>query len=345
MAHSAERQSFYDGSFTLYRLSPIYDSSAASLPLPETLLLHSRRFTESLKGDVLRGVHVGLGGSGEASIASGSLKACQWTQLDPTAAISDEDGTQGPGIPGLEGIKVDVQYEKTTYTALLLRNRDSTDSRQANQMYLPLLMIRTPPALRDSLIAYIGTTFDTRIEPMRLSSHFMGDMLELYLGELLNAGSEQSEKVMKGIQLVLGFRNAVAPDLKTLSIDIRREEVTGFIKKGKTLIQEASSEGNAGQKVKGSGKSDEQPKPFMTAMKKYIAEQTSMDIYHKDVFFSKLSCGGFVLTADGKVRFFPASTALTDHGLPENQATSRAMTGMMAKLLAEARARSAQSSG
>ncbi|MCJ1249717.1 hypothetical protein MMC30_006943 [Trapelia coarctata] len=345
MAHSSRRQSFYDGSFTLYRLSPLYYARSASLLLPETLLLHSRRFTESLKGDVLRGVYVGLGEGGEVSIASGSLKTCQWTLLDPRSAISDEDENQGLGFPGLEGIKVDAQYEKTTYTALLLRNPDSTASRDTNQIYLPLLMIRMPPALRDSLIAYIGTTFDTRIEPMRLSSYFMGHMLEQYLEESVNAGSEQFEKMMKSIQLVLGFKNIVAPDLKALSIDIRREEVTGFITKGKALIQKASSGGSAGRRVKQSGEGDKQPRPFMTAMKKYIAEQTSLDIEHKDISLSKLSCGGFALSADGKVRFLaPIPTALTEDGLPESQLAQGAIAGMMEQLLAEASARSAQSS-
>ena len=335
------------GWFTLYRLSPLNYDSSASLLLAETLLFHSRRFTESLKGDVLRGVHVGLqvGGSGEASVGTGSLKTCQWAQLRPEHAISDEEVGQGHGFFGLEGIKVDIQYEKTTYTALMLRNPDSMHSRQANQVYLPLLVIRMPSALRDSLIAYIGMTFDTRIEPMRLSSQLMGDMLELYLEESVRAGDDQLGKMMRGVQLVLGFRNAVAPDLKTLSVDIRREEVTGFIKKGKAIIQEASSEANAGRRVKRVGDSDQQPKPFMTAMKKYIAEQTSLDMEHKDVFLSKLSCGGFALTADGRAMFInPTPTVLTEDGLPESQATHSAMSSMLAALLAQASARSAQSS-
>ena len=338
MSRLSESQSLYDGTFALYRLSPLYYASSTSLLLPETLLLHSRRFSDSLKGDVLRGVYVGLGDRGEVSTASGALKICQWTLLDSQA----EEPVSV--LPGWEGIRIDAQYEKSTYTALLLRRSEPPMSREAGQMYLPLLMTRMPPALRDNLIAYIGTTFDTRIEPMRLSSQFMGDMLELYLEDVLAAVNEQYEKRTKGIQLVLGFRNAVSTDLKSLSVDIRREEVMEFIKKGRSLLKKPSSEiDSAVRRANRSGESDKQPKPFMTAMKSYIAEQTALNIEHKDVFLSKLSCGGFVLTADGKVKFLaPTPILATENGLPDSHAPQRIITGVMDALLSEAMARVAQ---
>jgi len=346
MSRSSGSQSLYDGSFKLYRLSPLYYPSSVSLLLPETLLLHSRRFTEILEGDVLRGVYVGLGESGEASSASGALKTCRWTLLDPTAVFPGETEDQRSALPGLEGIKVDAQYEKTTYIALLVWKLDSTNSREAGPVDLPLLMLRMPPGLRESLIAYIGTTFDTRIEPMRLSSGFMGDMLEIYLEGIIQAGNKYFEEIMKGIQLVLGFRKEVVPNLKSFSIEVRKEEVMGFMEKGRALLKQpplgytASKRANEDGEV---GKHPKRPSPFMAAMKRYITEQTSLNIEHRDVYLSKLSCGGFVLTADGSVRFLaPPSTVLEEDGLPQSQTPQSTITSIMEAFLAEASARSAQ---
>lgn len=346
MPHSSGSQSLYDVSFKLYRLSPLYCPSSVSLLLSETLLAHSRRFTEILDGDVLRGVYVGLGGSSEASSASGALKACRWTLLDPTAAFSAGAEDQRSAFPGLEGIKVDAQYEKTTYTALLVRKSDSTNSRAAGPINLPLLMTHMPPALRETLIAYIGTTFDTRIEPMRLSSVFMGDMLEVYLEGIMQAGNEYFEKIMKGIQLVLGFRKEVVPDLKSFSIDIRKEEVRGFMEQGRALLTQSPLGDSASRRASENGevgKHPKRPSPFMAAMKRYFTEQTSLNIEHRDVYLSKLSCGGFVLTADGSVRFLvPPSIALREDGLPQSQTPQSTITSIVEAFLAEASARPAQ---
>ena len=333
--------SLFDGTYMLYRLSPLYSATSPSLFSEEALLVHSQRFRNILKGDVLRGVHVDSCYPSEVPTASALLRACQWTQFNWPVTPGSEGRSHSQAPSTFKGIQVDVQYEKNTYTALLLQKSDAAASPTMGQVYLPLLMTRMPTGFRECLLDYLTTTFDVRIESMRLSSQFMGNALEMYLENTLTGGTEHFESVKNGVQLVLGFGRPIAPALKSLSIDIRREDVLDFYKKGKTILenlppklwQAKGTEYRAGRYSDTTG-------PFMAAVHLYLTLQVAMDIEHKDVSLSRASCGGFVLLADGKVKIhnLPAQATAEDE-LVLHTAPDEALLGLLKLLLNKAATR------
>ncbi len=149
---------YNNGIFTAHRVSPLYlgstsssrqqgtststssntnKASSTSTPIrsEDVLSLHARRFEEILRGDVVRGVHVGsyLGegaagdasGSGkEATGREGALVACSWRGYD--GAVEEERMKRAKGANQKQtcqkGIHVQVQYEKAVYHAFLLRD-------------------------------------------------------------------------------------------------------------------------------------------------------------------------------------------------------------------------------
>ena len=319
----------------LYRLSPLHSATPQSFFSEEALLIHSQRFRNILNGDVLRGVHVESSYQSDVPTAPGSQRACHWTHLNQRVTPGSQGRPQSQASSTFEGIQVDVHSEKNTYTSLLLQKYDAPASPTKDQVHLPLLMTRLPTGLREHLLNYLANTFDVRVESMRLSSQFMGDVLEMYLEETLKGGTEHFEKVPKGVQLVLGFRGPIAPALKNLSIDIRREDVLGFCKKGKVILENLQSKirHTKGTEYKAYGHSNKNG-PFMTALHLYLIQQAAVDIEHKDVSLSKVSCGGFVLFSDGKVKIhnLPAQPTIEDDRVL-HIASDEALIGLLQMLL------------
>ncbi|MCJ1431500.1 hypothetical protein MMC27_000853 [Xylographa pallens] len=286
MSQGSWTDALYNGTFTLHRLSPLHHPVAPPLFAQETLLAHSRRLKEALKGDILRGVRVDLHNQAE-STAIGPLKRCHWRSLwsETTSQVDF------PGIPGFEGIHIELEYRINTYTAFLLRSLATERPATLGETRLPLLLTRMPTTVRDVLLDYLTPTFDVRIEAMRLSSQFMENTLERLLEAARPHEAPNFEMQVKGVQLVLCFKAPIAPTLRNLTIDIRKEDVLAFLNRGKAMIW---GQGNNGDRS-GSG-------PFMCSIRGYIKDQTALDMNHGLITISRLACGGFVLAADGKVK-------------------------------------------
>ncbi|MCJ1319107.1 hypothetical protein MMC15_004440 [Xylographa vitiligo] len=151
-----------------------------------------------------------------------------------------------------------------------------------------------PSTIRDVLLDYLEPTFDVCIEPMRLSSQFMENVLERLLEAAGPYEVHSFEMHVKGTQLILGFKAPIAPNLKHLTIDIKREHILAFLNRGKDIIRGQESNGDRSN----SG-------PFMCSIRGYINDQTALDMNHGLVTVSRLTCGRFVLAADGKVKVAP----------------------------------------
>lgn len=296
--------SIYNGTYTLYRLSPLHHSASAAPLAEEAALIHARRLSDALKGDTLRGVKVSFG-EDTVSATTGILKSCQWRSLGAEAV----QGSQVLDALGFEGLQVDLNYGKNIYTALALRSSRAKALQRPGETYLPLLLTRMPPGIRDVLLDYLTTTFDTRIEPMCLSSLFMEAVLESCLAETDSPESARLEKEIKGIQLVLGFKISTAPELKSLAIDMKKEDVRHFLNRGKLIVKEEI----VGRQQPGSGKdvkSNGPRGPFMASVRRYVEDQTAIDMGHASVMISKITCGAFVLFGDGKAKLVAASVVL-----------------------------------
>lgn len=288
----------YNTTFTLYRVSPLHIST--TLPInTSTLQHHARRFREILVGDVLRGVRVGL--ETDTLSAAGTLRKVTWRLLPDEGAwdaLLAEDETRWDEttvtIDSSRGIWISVEYEKSTYTAVLLKGEE--DGTGDGFQHFPLLMTKMSGSLRDVLIEYLESSFDTRIAPLQLSSAQVIDSFEQYVRSVCLDEEEQelssAERIrairntVKDTQVFVGFdlpSNSGA--LKTLDIHLAREDLPQLITRGKALQNNTTAD-----------------TPFLQALSTYVDGHLALDLTHEKVKIVRIACDAFVLGIEGKVK-------------------------------------------
>ena len=319
--------SLFSTSWTLHRVSPLYHAKQCASNLledPSALRTYASRLRDTLTGDVLRGVQLSTIGTGttapgtldDALAKAGALKECKWS-LIPTwvhwneeqSLLEDED--EGPALSPEQcaGIMVCLEYENITYKAALLAGPDGYKHYQDGDgvTFLPLLLTRMPNALRQELISFLCTQFDTRVSVLRLPSSFLISTLEGYLSILAKIVRAREgllsgfiERVIKETQLTLSFPPPIAPALRSLDVLLPRDSLSEFYRHGsaKTLLETPST-------------------PFLSALSEYFSTHLAMSLNLANfkpsksdamestspyVRLTKLSCGAFVLGAEGRLK-------------------------------------------
>lgn len=320
-------QPLYNKTYTLHRLSPLHNLSSLSHP---TLSQHAQRLLSILRGDILRGVRVSLASSDDGVVNAGRLESCEWQFLSAESLWGREQAGDSDGQGGdtrdkeAAGVWIELRYEKSSYTALLLRNagaRRREASSGGEEMRLPLLLMHMPSPLRATVRAYLTTTFDTRIEEMRLSDSLLTRALEGFLADLSPLGAVGVAKVVKEIQITLAFRGAVAPSLRTLDVAIRRGDVPEFLTRGGSIADASKTGADA--------------TPFMSALRRYLKAHLALDMAHEDVRVSKVACGGVVLASEGRIKIVAPVGGEGNEG----QVGRRAVVGLMGRLFERAEVR------
>ena len=291
----------YNTTFTLHRLSPLYIGSDAALN-NANLQQYARSFRDILVGEVLRGVRVGLGSDEETLARVGALQSVMWRIL-PNEDVWDteEDIGEETTLMALasRGILINIDYEKASYSAILLRGGRQTDedfgkeARTGEFEDFPLLLTRMPGALRDSLTAFLASTFDTRVSILHLKKSYMITALEQYILDCsVQEGEEASEveqsnralrTFIKDIQIVIGFDSSSG--LKTIDILINKEDLPRLLRFGKSDSSKDASHS-----------------PFMVAITNYVNAHLALDLGHELVKILKIACGAFVLGSEGKIK-------------------------------------------
>src|ERR1700712_807588 len=213
----AERESpvypLYGSTFTLYRLSPLYHGNTSLLG---SLNIHARRLRDALTGDTLRGVQVAAELSGATNTnSSGALRTCTWDLLGDEAAWEvshpqqDEDDDEISTIPQVTvqeacGIHIDLRFEKAVHSAILLGD-PLKKSAVSGFTSFPLLLVRMPVPIRDTFLQYLATTFDARIDAMKLRPSFLGSVLERILERSGSEAPLDVDLFGKGLQIQLSL--------------------------------------------------------------------------------------------------------------------------------------------
>ena len=261
---------------------------------------------------------------------AGRLESCEWQFLSAESLWGREQAGDSDGQGGdtrdkeAAGVWIELRYEKSSYTALLLRNagaRRREASSGGEEMRLPLLLMHMPSPLRATVRAYLTTTFDTRIEEMRLSDSLLTRALEGFLADLSPLGAVGVAKVVKEIQITLAFRGAVAPSLRTLDVAIRRGDVPEFLTRGGSIADASKTGADA--------------TPFMSALRRYLKAHLALDMAHEDVRVSKVACGGVVLASEGRIKIVAPVGGEGNEG----QVGRRAVVGLMGRLFERAEVR------
>lgn len=319
----------YARTYLLYRVSPLHTADA-SLLSERVLNIHANRLREQLKGDNVRGVEVDPRPTNDALPTLGPLEDCQWHLLGDEDAWIDRHRqlldpeashlTQLVSPDQARGIDISLDYEKQSYSALLLRDPKVTTSPPAFTS-LPLMLVRMPSAIRDIFLDYIRTTFDAHVAPLSLSSPFITATLETYFRHLSARSSTQSiQDVIRQLQIQLSFPQTTTL-LRHLDLTIAARDVPTFLARGR-LLRNAKD------------------RPFTVALRAYINSHLALDIFHPKVHLSRITCASFVLGSDRLKLMAPditdASVASSD--IPEGSGGELAVRDFYVSLVKEASA-------
>lgn len=265
--------------------------------LEANLNFHARRFADSIQGDNLKTANTVLAEDDTVNRA-GPFKQCRWYILGQPNE-DDEEVKSADNLGIVEGLQVNVEYERAVYTALFLTGVNTAGEDSEDEVKLPLVCIRMPAALRSSLSYYMATIFDTRMEPLLLNSTTICKSLENFLDEC--AEDEVSfQKTVKEIQLTLSFNKPISASLKAIDVAIRRNDVPGFLKQGRAINSTSVTNIKSIEGI------------FMAALQKYLQAHLALKLNADQVIISRVACGAFALGKEGKMKLFSPDASTDD---------------------------------
>ncbi|KAI9783804.1 MAG: hypothetical protein M1839_003140 [Geoglossum umbratile] len=358
----------FNATLTLYRLSPLYCSGASSLLVNATLAQHARHLKDLLTGEVLRGVRVGFAAGADEGLAkAGKLKGCRWKVLGDEAAwieqehrlqergdelVGDVTAAEDLAPEDARGIHVEVEYEKTTYMAALLRNTSLGSAEDDNGFtHLPLLVTRMPAPLRETFLDYLSTTFDTHILQLKLPPEFLTSSLERFMADVTAPSADDTDEedmragellsslrnTVKDLAVTLSFAAPITPLLKSIEITISRADIPGFIAQGRKAEQRLAPPKSDRKRKRDWASATTVNDPFTKALSQYLNTHLALSLTHPDVGISKIACGSFALGAEGKVKMFPPIDPENEGEVPTRSQT--AITGFLNGLIERATVR------
>lgn len=223
---------FFNVSFSTHRVSPLFvGEQALSSRRLDTI---ARRLRDTLVGDVVRGVQVGLEGDDTSLGRAGSLEGVTIRWFDGAALAGYPQGAEAKRRTGRlqrRGLCFEMRYENALCTALLLprslgshkddngsviqgpfQSQDSLgmpetfnepdEDASPQFVHLPLLLTRMPTQLKAFVIDFICSTFDCRIGALSLGTRSIVTAWERWIEDV---GSPSRGPLAKELVLTLGF--------------------------------------------------------------------------------------------------------------------------------------------
>ncbi|KAG6001089.1 hypothetical protein E4U21_004689 [Claviceps maximensis] len=198
---------FFNTTFSTHRVSPLFIGQQELDTSRLQQLAH--RLRDTLVGDVVRGIQIGLESTDTPAGQVGALRSVtirwfeaqrllggdlDYTEQDGGNGIDDAVMRQWNRLPERHkrGLWVEIVHENASYIALLLpghpgavRDRRTATNGWAMQsdgkvletavdqgqfVHLPLLLLRMPQALKGVIGDWISTTFDCRVSKLNLGT-------------------------------------------------------------------------------------------------------------------------------------------------------------------------------
>lgn len=206
---------FFSTTFSTHRVSPLYVGRQQLDTSRLDQLAH--RLRDTLVGDVVRGIQIGLESTDTPAGQVGTLRSVKirwfhaqrlldrdlyFTEQDGGAGLTDAVMRQWNRLPETHkrGLWIEIRHENAAYVALLLpghpgsvRDRRSGTNGWAMQsdgkpletridqdqfVHLPLLLLRMPQALKVVIGDWISTTFDCRVSKLNLGTRTLVSVWE-----------------------------------------------------------------------------------------------------------------------------------------------------------------------
>jgi hypothetical protein len=223
--------------------------------------------------------------------SAGSFQSCTWELLadedawDRARVEQDESEDEISGLLDVSpqdavGLMVQITYERANYKAILLGYADQKSSTPGFTSF-PLMFLRMPVALKQLVLNYLSTTFDSRVVAMKLRPNFLSSVLEKIL-----EGPTDAPRFSKGLQLQVVFPS-VTPNLKSLDMSMSQSDLIQFIKQGNNHTRTHKGP------VTG---------PFSRGLAQYLSASLALDFEHPGLVLDKFVLGPFALTSEGKVK-------------------------------------------
>ncbi|TDZ38797.1 hypothetical protein C8035_v006538 [Colletotrichum spinosum] len=229
---------FFNTTFSAHRASPLYvGSNTLNYNRLQTL---SQRLRDTLVGDVVRGVQVGLEGNDSSLGRAGPLErvGIRWVGVDALLRGADDadadvsrelrsDTGESNSPVKRRCLVLEMRYENALCTAMLLPSISdkaedapggglqsakeldipglpgSGSSRDDTHFIrLPLLLLRMPAPLKTIIVDFLSGTFDCRISPMHLGTKSLTSAWERWVQD---AGLPSKGPLAKDMVLTLGF--------------------------------------------------------------------------------------------------------------------------------------------
>lgn len=190
---------FFNTTFSTHRVSPLY--VGAEKLTSARLAVLGRRLRDTLVGDVVRGIQIGLEATETPAGQVGPLKSVALRWFRANTVLGDEVDYAGSGGGGpddvwdalsqsqKQGLWIEIRHENAAYVAVLLpgvngataskapawRMQPGQASYQAeigdeSFVHLPLMLLRMPLALKSVISEWLSNTFDCRVSRLALGS-------------------------------------------------------------------------------------------------------------------------------------------------------------------------------
>lgn len=275
-ASSAEEESippFFNTTFSTHRVSPLF---VGTQPLDqERLDLLAHRLRDTLVGDVVRGIQIGLESLETSSGQVGPLRYVKIRWFQPSDVLGDEDllgddgTTKNPAADNPQrGLWVEIRHENASYVALLLpgystqpgtdqeasswamtpgQTNDSTDVDLDHFIPLPLLLLRMPQSLKNVIGDWLSTTFDCRVSKLSLGTKTLVSVWEKWIETAGISHKGPDFVVTMAFNAPLPKPNDAPSDseedtgagtdagLRSMSVAVSPQDLRRFVRAGETL--------------------------------------------------------------------------------------------------------------
>ncbi|POR39048.1 Uncharacterized protein TPAR_00750 [Tolypocladium paradoxum] len=268
---------FFNTTFSTHRVSPLYVGPRGLTTARLEQLAH--RLRDTLVGDVVRGIQVGLEATDTPMGQVGPLRAVAIRWFHAQSILGDapaDDGSEEgwhkfSGEQG-RGLWMEICHENATYVALLLPGLSSsaddgaaqqptwavqpsnTDVDKSQFAHLPLLLLRMPQALKTVIGEWLSTAFDCRVSKLALGTKTLIDVWEGWIRTsglpskgpdfvlTVSFNAPATESAASDSDGGLGESNQSGePGLRSLEITIAPADLRRFLRAGEAGARESTA--------------------------------------------------------------------------------------------------------
>ncbi|KAM0430420.1 hypothetical protein ACHAPT_005766 [Fusarium lateritium] len=253
---------FFNTTFSTHRVSPLHVG-------PEGLMISrleaiASRLRDTLVGDVVRGIQVGLESTDTPMGQVGPLKAVKVEWFRASTFLGEESSEDYLEMPRgdqselpeeqKQGLWINIRHENAAYAAILLPGlSDSTQSRmdgqQNNFVHLPLLLMRMPLQLKTVVADWLSATFDCRVSRVTLGTKTILGVWESWVEStgLNDRGADFTVTLAFNTPMPAGNdptsmdpdrtadETVPAPGLRSIDITISAQDLRRFVRAGQKM--------------------------------------------------------------------------------------------------------------